>query len=171
MCCREYTGSLQFLGLANNTLSGFIPSQLGQLQGASVIVEGNSFDDNSTAPLSLCTFRSVIEFDLATDTELCPVERKALSDFYYSTKGTEWTDSVNWLDEFSSYCDWKGVTCDEDKKHVIKLKLANNGLSGRLKESIGDITFIEELDLSDNDIKVISICSMHYDINLYFLYY
>ena len=37
---------------------------------------------------------------------------------------------------------------------MTKLNLTNNGLSGRLSESIGDLTFIKELDLSDNDIKV-----------------
>jgi len=37
---------------------------------------------------------------------------------------------------------------------VIELNLSNNGLSGRLSESIGNLTFIEVLDLSDNDIKV-----------------
>eukprot|EP00984_Skeletonema_dohrnii_P028680 scaffold18734_cov115-Skeletonema_dohrnii-CCMP3373.AAC.8 len=80
-------------------------------------------------------------------------ERNALSDFYDSTKGAEWTDSTNWLDDTKSYCEWHGVTCDEGENHVIKLELDNNGLSGRLRESIGNFAFIEKLDLSDNDIK------------------
>ena len=134
-----------------------IPSQLGQLQGASVILEGNLFD-NKTAPLSLCVLSSVEVFDLANDTSLCPPERNALNDIYDSAKGAEWTDRTNWLggDEYTSYCDWKGVTCNE-KSRVTELNLANNGLSGRLSESIGDLTFIEVLDLSDNDIKVMTI--------------
>eukprot|EP00984_Skeletonema_dohrnii_P015654 scaffold6800_cov89-Skeletonema_dohrnii-CCMP3373.AAC.2 len=151
----QLAGALKRIDLANNDLSETIPSQLGQLQGASVLLRGNRFEDSSTAPLSLCTLRSVKEFDLANDTELCPVERNTLSDFYDSTKGAEWTDSTDWLDECKSYCDWNGVTCD-DSNRVIKLELRNNGLSGRLRESIGDLTFIDVLDLSDNDIKVIS---------------
>eukprot|EP00984_Skeletonema_dohrnii_P014355 scaffold6017_cov77-Skeletonema_dohrnii-CCMP3373.AAC.2 len=136
--------ALEEFDLSNNLLSGQIPSQLGQLAG-------NRFDDSSTAPLSLCKLRNVKEFDLANGTELCPVERDALSEFYDSTKGAEWTNDTNWLDEFTNYCDWHGVRCV--KGRVTKLELSNNGLSGRLSESIGHLTLMEVLDLSDNDIK------------------
>eukprot|EP00984_Skeletonema_dohrnii_P033127 scaffold28633_cov67-Skeletonema_dohrnii-CCMP3373.AAC.4 len=151
----QLAGSLKHLRLSNNMFTGSIPSEIGQLQGATVLLklkENNFYDSSKTAPLSLCTLRSVIEFDLANDTELCPVERNTLSDFYDSTKGAEWTDSTDWLDEYASYCNWHGVTCNKGK-NVIKLELDNNGLSGRLRESIGDLAFIEVLDLSDNDIK------------------
>jgi Leucine-rich repeat (LRR) protein len=145
---------LKRLVLSNNALYGIIPFQIGQLQGASVFLNDNLFRNNSTtAPLILCVEREVKEFDLADDTTLCPTERNALSDFYDAAKGAEWTDGFLWLDEYASYCDWKGVTCDDDKNHVTKLNLTNNGLSGRLSESIGNLTFIEVLDLSDNDIK------------------
>ena len=151
------------LDLSNNTLSGTIPSQIGQLQGASVLLNGNGFD-NKTAPLSLCMLHRVgVEaFDLAFHPKFCPIERNALSDFYDSAKGAEWTDRTNWLDgdEYASYCDWTGVTCD-DMNHVTKIDLSNNGLSGRLSESIGSLTFIEVLDLSDNDIKVMFISSIY----------
>jgi len=96
--------------------NGTIPSQIGQLQGASVFLSDNHFYNSSTtAPLSLCLQREVKEFDLANDTTLCPPERNALSDFYDSAKGAEWTDESLWLHEYASYCDWKGVTCDDDR--------------------------------------------------------
>jgi hypothetical protein len=116
---------LNRLGLANNALSGTIPSQIGQLQGASVLLEGNIFHNDSTAPLSLCTLRSVKEFDLANDMTLCPIERNALNDFYDAAKGADWTNGTNWLHEYASYCDWKGVACDEDMNHVTTLNLTN----------------------------------------------
>eukprot|EP00984_Skeletonema_dohrnii_P029512 scaffold20215_cov147-Skeletonema_dohrnii-CCMP3373.AAC.1 len=148
-------GTLKRIGLANNTLSGTIPSQLGQLQDASVILKESE----------------VGKFDLAANVTFCPPERNALRDFYDSTKGAEWTDGSLWLDEYKSCCDWKGVTCDDDNR-VIKLELRNNGLSGRLSNSIGDLTFIKVLDLSDNDIKVSpsAQCTIII-IDLYFLYY
>ena len=153
------SGSLKQLLLANNEFIGSIPSQLGQLQGAAVLLEGNEFNASSTAPLSLCTLRSgVEEFDLVDDTQLCPIQRNVLSDFYDSAKGSEWTESTNWLDEYESYCDWHGVTCDDGKNNVIELNLRNNGLSGRMSESIGKLMALEKLDLSDNDIKVMPIC-------------
>eukprot|EP00984_Skeletonema_dohrnii_P021209 scaffold10525_cov75-Skeletonema_dohrnii-CCMP3373.AAC.2 len=151
----QLAGSLQVLDLANNGLSGRIPTQI-----------GNRFD-SSIAPLSLCI--EEFDLDLASDTKFCPVERTALSDFYDSTKGAEWTNSTNWLDEYVHYCDWHGVTCD-DSNRVIKLELRNNGLSGRLRESIGDLALMEVLDLSDNDIKVISVCSFIESLTLiYFI--
>ncbi|KAK1733978.1 leucine-rich repeat domain-containing protein [Skeletonema marinoi] len=144
-------GTLKRLGLANNRLSGIIPSQIGQLQGASVLLNGNMFRNSSTAPLSLCLEREVEDCDLANDTTLCPIERNALSAFYDSAKGAEWTDGSLWLDEYASCCNWKGVTCKNNQ--VTQLNLANNGLSGRMSESIGNLTFIEVMDLSDNDMK------------------
>jgi Leucine-rich repeat (LRR) protein len=164
---------LKHLDLSNNTFSGVIPSQIGQLQGASVLLklkENHTYDSSKPAPLSLCLQREVKECDLADDTTLCPPERNALSDFYDSAKGAEWTDRSLWLDEYKSYCDWKGVTCDDDKKHVTKLQLSNNGLSGRLSESIGKLTFMKELDLSDNDIKVMICLSAQFVVSLIFVY-
>lgn len=151
---RKSSGSLKRLGLANNTFTGSIPSEIGQLQGASVLLQVNSYDRSTAAPLSLCTLSNVKEFDLVHDTELCPIERNALSDFYYLSKGAEWTNDTNWLDEYASHCDWHGVTCDEYKNQVTKLELVKNGLSGRLSKSIGELTSINVFDLSDNDIKV-----------------
>ena len=157
---RESTGSLKHLDLSSNAFTGTIPFQVGQLQGASVFLKDYRFQNTSTtAPLNLCLEREVNEFDLADDATLCPPERNALSDIYDSAKGAEWTNGSLWLDDYASYCDWKGVTCD-DMNHVVKLNLTNNGLSGQLSESIGNLTFIEVMDLSDNDMKVISIFSI-----------
>ena len=154
-------GVLKRLDLSNNALNGRIPSEVGQLRGASILLEGNQFyNSTEAAPLSLCTLRFVEDFDLANDIRMCPIERNALSDFYDSAKGAEWKDGTNWQDEYASYCDWKwkGVTCDNNTNHVTKLSLSHNGLSGSLSESIGDLISIEVLDLSDNDIKVMLIC-------------
>jgi hypothetical protein len=91
--------------------------------------------------------------DLKDNTQLCPIERKALKEVYDSAKGREWTDSENWTSEYVTCCDWKGVKCDASGK-VEALNLANNGLSGRLSASVGDLHGLKVLDLSDNDIKV-----------------
>ena len=95
------------------------------------------------------------------DEALCPAERGILRDFYIRAKGNEWTDISGWMGEHASYCDWFGVTCDSsddgedyNDQHVIRLELPNNGLSGKLSPSIGNLTRLEALDLSDNDIKV-----------------
>jgi len=41
-------GSLKRLGLSNNTFSGVIPFELGQLQGTSVFLKDNRFQNTST---------------------------------------------------------------------------------------------------------------------------
>ena len=106
---------------------------------------------SSPAPLSLC---STSGFDLRDDANLCPTERKALTEFYHSAKGREWTNSGNWTHEYTSHCHWYGVTCDDDTGKVVKLEMTNNGLSGKLSTSVGSLSSLKVLDLSDNDIKV-----------------
>ena len=106
---------------------------------------------SSPAPLSLC---STSGFDLRDDANLCPTERKALTEFYHSAKGREWTNSGNWTQEYISYCYWHGVTCDDNTRKVVKLNMTNNGLSGKLSTGIGNLSSLKVLDLSDNDIKV-----------------
>ncbi len=76
----------------------------------------------------------------------------ALADFYEKAKGGEWTENGSWLDDYLDYCEWWGVTCDE-KKNVINLTLANNGLSGKLSERISYLKELKTLDLSANDMK------------------
>ena len=162
LCCESYAGVLKRLDLSNNALSGVIPSEIGQLRGASILLERNHFHSSTTAPLSLCLESLVREFDLIENVTFCPLERYALVDFYDAAKGAEWTDRSNWIDEYVNHCDWRGVTCDNITNHVTKLSLRNNGLSGKLSESIGNLSSIEVLDLSDNDMKVTSFCSIHY---------
>ena len=87
------------------------------------------------------------------DAKVCPSERTVLKEFYDFAKGQEWTDSKNWAAEYVDCCDWEGVTCDETGK-VEVLNLTDNGLSGKLSSSIGDLHALKVLDLSDNDIKV-----------------
>ena len=98
-------------------------------------------------------------FDLRYNRSLCPVERNALKrnalrDFYYSSKGGEWTESANWTDPYISHCFWKGISCTNDGAVTI-LNLTNDGLSGTLSKSIANLSSLEilELELSDNDIK------------------
>ena len=150
------------LDLSYNALSGVIPAEIGQLQGASILLERNHFHSSTNAPLSLCLESLVKDFDLIDNVTFCPLERYALVDFYNSAKGAEWTDRSDWIDEYVNHCDWRGVTCDNATNRVTKLNLRNNGLSGKLSESIGKLSSIEVLDLSDNDIKVTSSCSIHY---------
>ena len=92
------------------------------------------------------------------DSRLCPVERRALKAFYHSAKGAEWTDAENWLSEYETACNWKGIKCN-DNSTIIGLNLTHNSLSGKLNSSIAELRSLEILDLSDNDIQVSDRCS------------
>ena len=92
------------------------------------------------------------KFDSAKDTRLCPAERTALSTFYHTAKGEEWTINTNWLSQYDSHCDWHGITCHGES--VIELNLANNGLSGMLSKEIKKLRSLTYLNVADNDMKV-----------------
>ena len=104
---------------------------------------------SGTAPLDLCYIDG---FDLKSRSEFCSPERNALKDFFVSTKGQEWSRYSSWGDPMEHPCNWYGVECDENRV-VIGLNLANNGLDGLLSSSIGELSSLKTLDISDNDIK------------------
>ena len=66
------------------------------------------------------------------------MERQALIDFYHSTEGPSWIRQDNWLSETLPHCEWHGVICDENQQ-VIEIQLFDNGLSGYLPESLGNL--------------------------------
>ena len=102
------------------------------------------------APLDLCY---VSGFDLRNDNTVCPLERNVLNEIYHAAKGREWTESGNWSLQQNDHCSWHGVTCN-NARLVVELNLMNNGLSGKLDSRISELSSLEVLDLSDNDIKV-----------------
>lgn len=143
-------GVLEVFNLSNNNLENKIPSELGQLGNAKVLLRGNKkLVDEDLVPLALC---SLLGFDLKEDKLQCPPERNALKEFYTAAMGTEWTKKNIWLDEYKSHCLWFGVECDMNKK-TIKLKLDANGLSGTLSKELAKLQSLQVLDLSDNDMK------------------
>lgn len=83
---------------------------------------------------------------------MCPPERSALKSLFDAAKGDEWTRSGSWSDPYKIHCSWYGVQCSETK-HTISLQLNSNGLSGTLSPSIANLSMLEELDLSDNDMR------------------
>ena len=113
------------------------------------------------APLSLC---SIEKFNLKDDSTFCPPERDALAEIFDELKGNEWVNisvtiptngtvsTIEWLDEYEPHCKWFGILCDGER--TTKLELRHNGLAGRLSPSIGKLSLLQHLDLSDNDIKV-----------------
>ncbi|KAI9083734.1 hypothetical protein K1719_034323 [Acacia pycnantha] len=57
----------------------------------------------------------------------------------------------NWSNS-SSICNWSGITCDSKNERVRILSLAKMGLKGTLPSQIGNLTFLIQLDLNNNNL-------------------
>ncbi|KAK2967963.1 hypothetical protein RJ640_002818 [Escallonia rubra] len=55
------------------------------------------------------------------------------------------------LSSGSPICNWIGITCSRRHKRVAALHLANMGLVGSIPPSIGNLSFLVSLDLSNNN--------------------
>jgi len=53
----------------------------------------------------------------------------------------------------SHFCRWDGITCTWTRRQwrVLSLTLTGKGLSGQISSSLGNLTFLNYLDLSDNN--------------------
>jgi len=72
-------------------------------------------------------------------------EKQALQDLYTSTNGDSW--NISW-DLNQPVNDWQGVTIKDDK--VISISLLFNNMEGKLPSSLGQLKYLEVLELSFN---------------------
>ncbi|MFC1543114.1 leucine-rich repeat domain-containing protein [Candidatus Neomarinimicrobiota bacterium] len=71
----------------------------------------------------------------------------ALVALYDSTDGANWTDNTNWLTS-ATLADWHGVTVTDGR--VTGLNLYDNGLTGVLPVSLGNLTNLTGLSLGND---------------------
>ncbi|MBN2432530.1 MAG: VCBS repeat-containing protein [Acidobacteria bacterium] len=98
----------------------------------------------------------------ALPAEIPTPERRALIMLYSATNGNHWTHRDNWLGPAGTECTWYGVTCDPDGEHVIGIEMrgdpaqygtyTGNNLQGPIPDEIGDLPYLEKLDLSYNSL-------------------
>ena len=93
-----------------------------------------------------------------------------LAEFYLATGGpTQWDEADEWgvfaemesaadltlptyQDQNIEPCTFKGVLCTDNK--IIEISLPNNGLEGLVPDSFWNLQYLEELDLSGNELKL-----------------
>ena len=137
--------NLSTLSFPDNPGLNCIPSEYSAFCG-SLIVE-----DGGTTPVDFQAFCADGTDDCNPAPDPCEVEKAALMDLYNSTDGPNWKNNNNWGLE-SCPCDpdnpWFGVTCDEQGR-VTQLSMNNNRLTGPIPESIGNLTYLEVLGLTE----------------------
>lgn len=74
----------------------------------------------------------------------------AVAVVYYSLGGPNWPYR-DWLNGKRDECRYPGVVCN-GKGHVRTLSLVSGGLTGQIPHEIHELTDLQVLDLSDNDI-------------------
>ncbi len=80
-------------------------------------------------------------------------ERNALKAIYNGTGGGHWLNRTAWLGLTGSECTWAGVQCNTARTTVTALDLSENGLTGKLPASLGNLANLQSLDLEGNSIS------------------
>ena len=75
------------------------------------------------------------------------LDRAALEGLYHATNGPGWTDSTNWLSD-APLAAWFGVATGANGR-VTKVDLPGNALVGTIPPALGNVAFLEHLDLGD----------------------
>ena len=110
--------------------------------GASGLVQGIA-DGTATITAASESAEGMAEIIVETDPD-----RAALAALYQATDGPNWVNTDNWLTD-RPLSEWYGVEVDGDG-NVSRLRLGNNGLTGRIPPQLGLLNGLTVLDLRDN---------------------
>ena len=161
-------GRVTALDLERNELSGRLPLRLGGLTQMTELRIGGNASLSGPLPSSLTTlglrilhygdtrlcapshaaFREWLEAipsHVGTEATCDLSDREILEAVYEVLRGSEWTNSENWLTN-RPLGDWHGVTTDGEGR-VIGLDLTNNRISGWIPHEIGGLKALETLRL------------------------
>lgn len=113
------------------------------------------FNDEGTYRLditnSIVTGLTLSSGDITFRVSSLQRDTDALKQLFTETQGNSWTDNTGW-DQALADNSWVGVTLSGDGTRVIGLNLSNNNLVGSISDQFRDITQIETVNLSQNQI-------------------
>ena len=167
----DANGNVTVLSLADNSLSGTIPGQLGDLAGLKVLNLANNTDLFGVLPRSILKrdlerlmldgtrvcmpsdleFRQWLNRIPYGDVTVCAIDRPdydALAAIFHYTNGPQWNNSENWLSEQPLNM-WYGVTVDPNGQ-VTDLRLEDNNLQGMIPAALGRLQRLTNLNFRSN---------------------
>jgi Leucine-rich repeat (LRR) protein len=107
-------------------------------------------------PLLLCCVSDTVRCSAAPDTNTS-AETDALALLEFKRAVSDPGGALSSWNASTRLCQWKGVTCADDPNknngaagRVTELRLADRGLSGAIAGSVGNLTALRVLDLSNN---------------------
>jgi hypothetical protein len=111
--------------------------------------DDNWLGDNPIGNDSADSIRIVIRPICEMVTQIPKSECEALVALYNSTFGPNWLYQTGWLATYTP-CSWRGVACEGE--HVTELRLLVNHLTGSIPSRLGDLAYLEVLDMQGNDL-------------------
>ena len=98
-------------------------------------------------PACLAALAGTVGLAVEARTQDLDSDRQALIALYNATDGEDWTNNENWLTD-EPLGEWQGVTVIDGR--VTGVNLVDNQLWGPIPPELGDLSSLEELDLSLN---------------------
>ena len=153
-------GSLRVLDLRGNNLTGEIPADLANLNGLiALLLSGNKFIGCIPADLASVSINDLSALDLpfCGDEALPPQEvNPALLALYNSTGGDNWYNNTRWFTN-APLGKWFGLSGgafggSDGPQLVTGIQLPENNLTGEIPPELGNLGFMQALDLSGNNL-------------------
>jgi len=119
----------------------YIENQIGE-----IVFNGNFNLIDSQGNFTITSGDKITSFGWSENYELSALDKIALVSIYNATGGASWTTTWDLTQPVST---WSGVTLNSDGR-VTGLNLYTNNLTGTIPSEIGDLTKLENLELSNN---------------------
>ena len=148
--------NLRVLNLRGNRFFGNLPGELKNLVNLEKFLISGNWDLQGCLPPS---FEDIPDKDFDNSSfdhitfcvDVSEKERAALAALFDATDGPNWEISDNWLSD-APLSEWSGVTT-EFYGNVVGLDLSWIGLNGELPEELGNLSNLQTLLLSGNDLS------------------